>query len=125
MIFDVGGKVRSLWSHYYDGLDAIIFVVDSTDKDRLWLVKDEFNKLSSELSFQNAVVLVLFNKQDLQECIDFKDLVEEIGIDSINDNDIIIQKCSAKTGVGLLDGMEKLTSYFLKNDKVHKIHLSK
>ena len=32
LIFDVGGKVRSLWSHYYENLDAIIFVIDSTDK---------------------------------------------------------------------------------------------
>lgn len=124
-MFDVGGKVRSLWSHYYDDLDAIIFVVDSTDKDRISIVKDEFNKLSSEISFQSAVILVLFNKQDLQECIDFKVLVEEIGIDSINENDIIIQKCSAKTGDGLLDGMEKLACYFLKNDKAHKTKLTK
>lgn len=51
LVFDVGGKVRSLWSHYYDNLDAVIFVVDSTDKERLWQIKDEFRKLSSELSF--------------------------------------------------------------------------
>lgn len=51
LVFDVGGKVRSLWSHYYDNLDAIIFVIDSTDKERLWQIKDEFRKLSSELSF--------------------------------------------------------------------------
>ncbi|KAL4503314.1 hypothetical protein ABPG72_000920 [Tetrahymena utriculariae] len=117
LVFDVGGKVRSLWSHYYDNLDAIIFVVDSTDKERLWQVKDEFRKLSSELSFQNAVVLVLFNKQDLPECVEFKALVEETGVDNMNENDIIIQKCSAKTGDGLMDGMEKLVSYFLNNDK--------
>lgn len=36
LIYDIGGKARSLWVHYYDNLDAIIFVVDSTDKDRLW-----------------------------------------------------------------------------------------
>ena len=29
--FDLGGqnKFRSMWSHYYDGTDAVIFVVDS------------------------------------------------------------------------------------------------
>lgn len=51
LVFDVGGKVRSLWSHYYDNLDAVIFVVDSTDKERLWQIKDEFNKLNQELTF--------------------------------------------------------------------------
>ena len=34
LVFDVGGKVRSLWSHYYENLDAVIFVIDSVDKER-------------------------------------------------------------------------------------------
>ena len=41
LVFDVGGKVRSLWAHYYENLDAIIFVIDSTDRERVWQVKDE------------------------------------------------------------------------------------
>ena len=51
LVFDVGGKVRQLWSHYYDNLDAIIFVIDSTDKERLWQIKDEFKKLNEDLNF--------------------------------------------------------------------------
>jgi len=48
-LFDVGGKVRSLWTHYYDSLDALIFVIDSCDKDQLYVVKDELSKINQDL----------------------------------------------------------------------------
>ncbi len=32
-LWDVGGSARKLWKHYYDKVDGIIFVVDSTDID--------------------------------------------------------------------------------------------
>jgi len=36
-MWDVGGcdKIRPLWRHYYQNTDAIIFVIDSNDRDRL------------------------------------------------------------------------------------------
>merc|ERR1719384_1257718 len=36
-VFDVGGqdKIRPLWKHYYENANAIIFVVDSADLDRI------------------------------------------------------------------------------------------
>eukprot|EP01083_Nonionella_stella_P058373 152886_1 len=36
-VFDVGGqdKIRALWKHYYDQANAIIFVVDSADVNRI------------------------------------------------------------------------------------------
>merc|ERR1719251_661922 len=35
--WDVGGqdKIRPLWRHYYIGTDAVIFVVDSNDRERI------------------------------------------------------------------------------------------
>jgi ADP-ribosylation factor protein 6 len=36
-VWDVGGqdKIRPLWRHYYAGTQALIFVVDSNDRDRI------------------------------------------------------------------------------------------
>ena len=35
-VWDVGGqdKIRPLWRHYFNGTDGLIFIVDSTDRDR-------------------------------------------------------------------------------------------
>lgn len=50
--WDVGGrdKIRPLWRHFYQGKDAVIFVVDSADRDRerLMEVKDEIRQISDE-----------------------------------------------------------------------------
>jgi len=37
MVWDVGGqeKLRNLWAHYYEGTNGLIFVVDSSDQERI------------------------------------------------------------------------------------------
>ena len=42
--WDLGGQssFRAYWSCYYDKVDAIIFVIDTSDKDRLDIVKSEY-----------------------------------------------------------------------------------
>lgn len=45
--WDVGGQATKLWKHYFDHIDGVIFVVDSTDEDKLFLAKDEIKRLLS------------------------------------------------------------------------------
>ena len=63
-IWDLGGqdKIRKLWKHYYKNTQALIFVVDSSDRERIELAKNELHKLLSEEELKDAVVLVLANK---------------------------------------------------------------
>ncbi len=36
-VWDVGGqdKLRPLWRHYYENTQGLIFVIDSSDRDRI------------------------------------------------------------------------------------------
>ena len=36
-LWDVGGqeRLRAIWPHYYKGIDAIIYLVDSSDPSRM------------------------------------------------------------------------------------------
>ncbi|XP_011502721.1 PREDICTED: ADP-ribosylation factor-like protein 6 isoform X2 [Ceratosolen solmsi marchali] len=45
--FDMSGqdRYRSLWEHYYKGCHGIIFIVDSNDKLRIVVVKEELDML--------------------------------------------------------------------------------
>lgn len=45
--FDMSGqgRYRNLWEHYYSDCQGIIFVVDSSDKLRLVVAKEELNLL--------------------------------------------------------------------------------
>ena len=41
-VWDVGGqdKIRQLWKHYYQNTQALIYVVDSSDKERIEIAKE-------------------------------------------------------------------------------------
>lgn len=47
-VWDVGGqeKLRPLWRHYFNNTDALIFVVDSQDKERVDRAAAEFKVAS-------------------------------------------------------------------------------
>lgn len=47
LVWDLGGQTvfRDTWSTYYTNTHAIIFVVDSTDRERISCAKDEFLKM--------------------------------------------------------------------------------
>jgi ADP-ribosylation factor protein 1 len=116
LVFDVGGGARSLWSYYFDNLDAIIFVVDSTDSKRVAIVREEILRITELLKEHSYVMLLYLNKQDSKEKMEFTQLIKEIGIHEVDHPvDIIVQKCTALTGEGLLEGLDKMADYLLKH----------
>ena len=46
-VWDVGGqdKIRPLWRHYYQNTQGLIFVVDSSDRERIQESHDELHKM--------------------------------------------------------------------------------
>merc|ERR1719164_113324 len=64
-VWDIGGqdKIRKLWRYYYQGTQGLIFVVDSSDRDRLADARDELHKLLREEEMSHTKVLVYANKQ--------------------------------------------------------------
>jgi tripartite motif-containing protein 23 len=64
-IWDVGGqmKLRPLWKHYYLNTQAVIFVIDSSDRERLGEAKNELVKLLGEKELEDACILILLSKQ--------------------------------------------------------------
>merc|ERR1712029_259602 len=49
-VWDVGGqdKIRPLWRYYYQGTNALIYVVDSNDRDRSEDAREELSKILNE-----------------------------------------------------------------------------
>merc|ERR1711971_263140 len=70
-VWDVGGqdKIRTLWRHYYPNTQGLIFVVDSSDRARVDLAREELHKMLAEEDLKDAVVLVFANKQDLPNAL--------------------------------------------------------
>ena len=79
-VWDVGGqeKLRALWRHYFASTQALIFVVDSSDRGRLQEAAEELHRLIKEEELQNALLLVLANKQDLPGACNAAEISEEM-----------------------------------------------
>ena len=63
-VWDVGGqyKLRPLWRHYFACLQAVIFVVDSNDTERILEAREELRSILKEGELKDTILLVLANK---------------------------------------------------------------
>lgn len=120
-MWDIGGqdRLRPLWRRYYDNSDAIIFVVDSADKQRLNVAKDELHKMLSEDSLRNTKVLVYANKQDMPNALSVTDVTNGLELHRASKGqEWYVQGCSATNGGrGLYEGLDWLASALKRSKK--------
>ncbi|KAG5508133.1 hypothetical protein JKF63_05385 [Porcisia hertigi] len=109
-VWDLGGQtgVRPYWRCYFSDTDAIIYVVDSTDRDRMGVAKHELYSLLDEDELSKSLLLVFANKQDMPEAASDMEIADELGVSSIMNRTWTVVKSSAKTGDGLAEGMDWL-----------------
>ena len=109
-VWDVGGqdKIRPLWRHYYQNTQGVIFVVDSSDRDRVAEARDELHRMLAEDELREALFLVLANKQDLPNALTAAELSERLGLSSLRQRWHVQPTC-ANTGQGLDAGLEWLS----------------
>ncbi|KAJ6742920.1 ADP-RIBOSYLATION FACTOR 1 [Salix viminalis] len=97
---------RPYWRCYFPNTQAIIYVVDSSDTDRLMIAKDEFHAILEEEELRGAIVLVFANKQDLPGALDDAAVTEALELHKIKNRQWTIFKTSAIKGEGLFEGLE-------------------
>ena len=109
-VWDLGGQkaIRQHWKNYYDQLDCLIYVIDSSDRMRMDECGDELQKLLEEDKLAGLPLLIFANKQDLIMALPAEEIEELLNLDMINDRAWTIAACSAHTGEGLKDGVEWL-----------------
>ena len=107
-VWDLGGQtsIRPYWRCYYSNTDAIIYVVDSADKDRMGISKQELVSMLDEEELRPAVLVVLANKQDIAGCASVADVHRALGLDALKTRTFQIFKCSAVKGDGLDEAMQ-------------------
>lgn len=108
-------KIRLLWRHYFQNTQGLIFVVDSSDKERVELAKEELHKMLSEEELRDAIVLVFANKQDLG-VMSVAEVTEKMGLHTLRGRDWYIQGTCALSGDGLYDGLDWLSKTVAKKN---------
>uniref|UniRef100_A0A6U4ZY87 Uncharacterized protein n=2 Tax=Hemiselmis TaxID=77924 RepID=A0A6U4ZY87_HEMAN len=111
-VWDLGGQasIRPYWRCYYPNTDAIIYVVDSTDTERVSICKDELLAMLDEEELKGAALCVFANKQDLPGALTAQQVSEELGLASIRNREWAIFQTSATKGEGLDKGLDWLVA---------------
>merc|ERR1711973_1021907 len=117
-VWDLGGQtsIRPYWRCYYSNTDAIIYVVDSVDRDRIGISKQELVSMLEEEELKDAVLVVLANKQDIEGAMSVTEVHSALGLDKLKNRTFQIFKASATKGEGLDESMEWLSNT-LQNKK--------
>ncbi|XDV44405.1 hypothetical protein PO909_012697 [Leuciscus waleckii] len=96
----------------------MVFVVDSTEAERMEEAKVELHKITRTSENQGVPVLVLANKQDLPVALPVSDVEKVLAVHELSASTLHhVQGCSAVDGQGLQLGLEKLYDMILKRKK--------
>ncbi|KAH7162288.1 ADP-ribosylation factor family-domain-containing protein [Dactylonectria estremocensis] len=106
-IWDVGGQktLRSYWRNYFEKTDALIWVVDATDRLRIEDCRDELQGLLQEERLAGASLLVFANKTDVDGCMTEEEILSSLQLETIRTHRWHILPCSAMTGNNLKEGL--------------------
>ncbi|XP_072556358.1 ADP-ribosylation factor-like protein 13B isoform X5 [Paramormyrops kingsleyae] len=104
-IFDLGGgkRIRGIWKNYYAESYGVVFVVDSSDIQRIQETKDTMAEVLRHPRIAGKPVLVLANKQDRDGALAEADIIEHLSLEKlVNENKCLcqIEPCSAVIGYG-------------------------
>uniref|UniRef100_A0ABK0LT77 ADP-ribosylation factor-like protein 6 n=1 Tax=Rattus norvegicus TaxID=10116 RepID=A0ABK0LT77_RAT len=111
-VFDMSGqgRYRNLWEHYYKDGQAIIFVVDSSDKLRMVVAKEELDTLLNHPDIKHRRIPILFfaNKMDLRDAVTSVKVSQLLCLENIKDKPWHICASDALKGEGLQEGVDWL-----------------
>jgi len=123
-VWDIGGqeKIRPLWRHYYENTDALIFVIDSSDIDRIDIAREELMLTLQDEKLANTNLLIFANKQDLPNALSASQIIEKLQIDKLKTRKWLVQSTCAITGDGLYEGLDWICNQNNINDNTSLIN---
>jgi len=97
-LWDIGGqpRFRSMWERYCRGVNAIVFMVDAADEEKLDAARNELTQLLDKQQLESIPVLVLGNKKDLPNALNEGELIERMNLSSIQNREICCYSISCK-----------------------------
>lgn len=114
-IWDVGGqdKIRPLWRHYYTGTQGLIFVIDSSDRDRIEEARQELYRIAMDRGMSEVPMLIFANKQDMPNAMKPQEIQQRLELSQgpLRQRNWIVQPSTATTGDGIYEGLSWLMTF--------------
>jgi GTPase SAR1 family protein len=112
LIRELGGRFR-FRSRWYENLEngrALVWVVDSVDRGRIFESKDDFYGVLGRPELVGAPVLFVLNKQDCGRKLETAAILDWFEIGKIHDREILPVEASKQSCPDLVDGMTWLVN---------------
>lgn len=108
-IWDLSGQssFRPLWKTYTIGTQCVVFVIDSCDRERVKLAKEELYRILDIENLKDVPLLVFANKQDKCE-MSVGEVTESLELERL-DREYHVEGASVTTGAGLFEGFDWIT----------------
>lgn len=71
--------------HYLPGTDALIYVVDSGDRERMEQSKEELHGYLTSQEIADVPLLVMANKQDLSNAMSVSEITDALNLHILRD----------------------------------------
>ncbi|KAI9001273.1 ARF/SAR [Trametes punicea] len=116
-VWDLGGQssIRPYWRCYFPNTSAIIYVIDSTDVDRLHTSRSELLTMLSEEELAGVPLLVFCNKQDVPGALPPETISEKLGLaGGEKERAWSVRGSCATKGEGLEEGLDWLVNAIQK-----------
>ncbi|KAL0841799.1 hypothetical protein ABMA28_014052 [Loxostege sticticalis] len=117
--WDLGGQqeLQSLWDKYYAECHAVIYIVDSSDRERVSESKETFDRMIASEHLSGVPLLVLANKQDIPDCMGVHTVKPIFNQNAhlIGARDIMLMATSALNGDGVDEGIRWLVDCIKRN----------
>eukprot|EP01004_Peranema_trichophorum_P009467 NODE_8215_length_699_cov_55.515625_g7593_i0.p1 GENE.NODE_8215_length_699_cov_55.515625_g7593_i0~~NODE_8215_length_699_cov_55.515625_g7593_i0.p1 ORF type:complete len:179 (-),score=9.09 NODE_8215_length_699_cov_55.515625_g7593_i0:112-648(-) len=112
-VWDLGGqeRFRAEWGRYTQGCDVIIYVIDSSDFDRIQLSRKELHKLLEDKNLANLPILIALNKIDLEPHMSKEEVIRDLNLDYVTDNPWIVVPISALRQINIGEVIDWLVKH--------------
>ncbi len=107
-IMDLGGQqiFRQFWPGYIERADILIFVLDSSDIQRLSLAREIFHEAVENYCTPNIPILILATKQDMNNVCSLAYIIQNFHLTTMFERTIHVQNTSAQTGLGIYEAFQ-------------------
>lgn len=117
-VMDLGGQevFRQFWPTYIERADIFIYVVDSSDIQRLPLAKKVFYNAVHNYCKPKTAILMLATKQDLSNVCSLAYIIHLFQLTSMFERTVHVQKTSAISGVGIYEAFQWIHDHIVATE---------
>eukprot|EP00105_Crassostrea_gigas_P022224 XP_011441665.1 PREDICTED: uncharacterized protein LOC105338306 [Crassostrea gigas] len=121
-VWDVGGQevLRPLWKHYYQNTHGLVYVVDSNDRERILMSREELFGILENDEMRGVPVVIIANKQDQPNALSTSDVADLLCLHKLTSRKWFIQPACAIKGEGLHESISELATLVKDFKKVSR-----